>query len=115
MNFAKDVLDPRIEKRLRGLYTSCTATVTEVKTSTCNVKLDDGADTELFDVPFTENVKRAHHHNTINVSGTDVASPEISDGLQTGDKVVIIFSKFPLVGVSARRFDLNDAIVIAKF
>lgn len=112
MNF-RELIDPRIERKINGLYTASTATVTEVKASTCNIKLDDGEDTELFDVPFTDNVSKAHHHTTINVEGTDVASPEISDGLQAGDRVIAVFSKYPLVGVSSRRFDLNDAVVIA--
>ena len=100
------LIDQRIERRLQGIYTACTAIVTEVKGSTCNVKLEDGEDTELFDVPFTENLKYLHDH--------DAQGAIISKVLQEGDRVLVVFSKYPLSGKSARRFDINDAIVVAK-
>ena len=119
------LIDQRIERKLRGIYTACTAVVTQVKGSTCNVKLEDGEDTELFDVPIAENLQKLHHHEptAITVSDTDdggtvntwvVAGPAVSDAIQEGDRVLVVFSKYPLTGKSARRFDLNDAIVVAK-
>ena len=100
------LIDERIERRLQGIYTACTAVITQVKGSTCNLRLEDGEDTELFDVPITENLKYLHDD--------DAQGAVISKALQEGDRVLVVFSKYPLSGKSARRFDINDAIVVAK-
>lgn len=119
------LIDERIEKKLRGIYTACTAIVTQAKGDKCNIKLEDGEDTELFDVPVAKNLQLLHHHEpaAIVVSDTDdgstvntwvVAGPPVSDAIKEGDRVLVVFSKYPLAGRSARRFDINDAIVVAK-
>jgi hypothetical protein len=100
------LIDERIERKLRGIYTACTAVVTLVSGNSCNLRLEDGEDTELFDVPFTENLKYLHDH--------DAQGAVISKALREGDRVLVVFSKYPLTGKSARRFDINDAIVVAK-
>jgi hypothetical protein len=103
-----------IRSELKGVYTACTALVTEVKSGTCNIKLEDGEDTELFDVPVSVNVQKLHHHDIVTINGTNAAGPEISDTIQEGDRVLVVFSKYPLAGASARRFNLNDGVIVAK-
>ncbi len=121
------VVDDRINRKLQGVYTACTATVTEVNTGTCNIRLEDGEDTELFDVPFVDSLKYLHDHEADDVTVTDttdtqgtvntwhVAGKVVRKSLQVGDRVLVVFSKHPVSGVSARRFDINDGVVVAKF
>ncbi|RLI74127.1 hypothetical protein DRP05_10625 [Archaeoglobales archaeon] len=122
-----EIIDERVNLRLQGIYTACTAVVTQLleNGSYANVKLEDIDETELFKVPVAPYLKYLHYHEpaTVVVKDTDngatvatytVAGPAIDISLQEGDRVLVIFSKYPFEKNCKRRFSINDAVIVAK-
>lgn len=121
------IIDERINLRLQGVYTACTAVVTQLleDRAYANVKLEDEDETELFKVPVAPYLKYLHYHEpaTVTVTDTDdggtvatytVAGPVMDISLQEGDRVLVVFSKYPFERNCKRRFSINDAMIVAK-
>jgi|Deesub1362A_J573_1020465.scaffolds.fasta_scaffold00348_73 hypothetical protein len=112
------LINERIDLKLEGVYTACTALVTQLlqDKTYANVKLEDPDETELFKIPLAPYLKYIHYHDPeiVSTPSGDVAGPPVSIGIQEGDRVLIVFSKYPLERNSKRRFNINDALVVAK-
>ena len=112
------LIDERIELKLEGLYTACTAVVTQLleDKAYANVKLEDPDETELFKVPVAPYLKYVHYHDPeiVTTPSGDVAGPPVSVGIREGDRVLVVFSKYPFERNSKRRFNINDALIVAK-
>jgi len=120
------LIDERIEMKLEGVYTACTAIVTQLleDRAYANIRLEHD-ETELFKVPVAPYLKHIHYHDpeTVVVTDTDngstvntwtVAGPPVDISLQEGDRVLVVFSKYPFERNSRRRFNINDALIVAK-